>query len=407
MSTKQAAKLSIEALLRQIAEQTTKAGAESAAAAAGESSHASEEVDDNTQPAKEGPRAQENTKDVKKQQGEASVDSTDDAAPGGQDAAQLNIGTRQSATGEDPKVEADSAKDTKDDPGSSFPARTDNAELDGRKYAEYVLQMTEKVAALGNDLLARLATESHDLLKQSEEHCGDKKEEEKKTQGGDNAGDCPDCDKKAVDASAAGALLADAALNAAELPDAKQAEQALVASALTETIAEAYDAAEKVAAYLDQYFATLAEEQKKAEDAPSEGRDEGPAGEEGEEKKKKDKDDAAPSEDEIAAALLGAGNQMGAADAAQAMAAPPPEGATVPEDPAQQAAILEAVLNELGVSPEEVEAAAVAKQAEMLRKRAQAKAPDNKKSTKWSPKTAQELRRYAATMDYVRELLGR
>ena len=73
----------------------------------GKSTHPSADAPNSGQPAKEGERSAENTADVKADQGPPSVDSTAPNTVGDQDKQQLNIGTNQSATGDDPAVEDD------------------------------------------------------------------------------------------------------------------------------------------------------------------------------------------------------------------------------------------------------------------------------------------------------------
>lgn len=122
----------------------------------GPSSHPSTGIDNDVQNAEEGFRSSENTTDIKEDQGAPSVDSTPEATEGGgdADADQLQIGTDKSSTGNDPSVE-DDYKDTKDDPGTSHPAKADNG---GEKYASVSLRDgIAKSAALGDSILADLA----------------------------------------------------------------------------------------------------------------------------------------------------------------------------------------------------------------------------------------------------------
>ena len=124
---------------------------------AGASTHPTAHVDNRGQTASEGSRSSENESDVNEDQGATGVNKAPDARPGQQDDVQLNIGTQQSATGEDASVE-DDYKAGKDDPGSSHPARTDNNALDGHKYAHATLsQCVDLSTTLANDILAGLA----------------------------------------------------------------------------------------------------------------------------------------------------------------------------------------------------------------------------------------------------------
>jgi hypothetical protein len=136
----------------------------------GETTHPSKNVDDRTETATTGARAKENEKDVKEDQGPPSVDSGSEAKNAAAKAAaakqadtvgklgtaeddQYNIGLRATPTGEDvPKT-----KTTKDDKGykgkTSHPANTENSELNGGKYA----------ADLNADPLEKLAAELGEL----------------------------------------------------------------------------------------------------------------------------------------------------------------------------------------------------------------------------------------------------
>jgi hypothetical protein len=152
----------------------------------GETKHPVKNVDDRLEVAKEGERSSENSSDVKEDQGAPSVDSTPEAkaatdsllsranrfAAGSQKRAeggavsnpgsaaddQLQIGTNKQPTGEDPKNETSSAKAGKEDPGSKHPARTDNDALDGHKYANASLdELAQITKQAGDTLLATLA----------------------------------------------------------------------------------------------------------------------------------------------------------------------------------------------------------------------------------------------------------
>lgn len=149
----------------------------------GETSHPVKSVDDRLTKAKEGERSAENTKDVKEDQGKPSVENAPEAKtasaasifqvasrfakkadgdavskPGSAEDDQLQIGTKKAPTGEDKSVETASAKAGKEDPGSSHPARTDNDSLDGHKYAADA--PLEKLAMamrdIGNDICAQV-----------------------------------------------------------------------------------------------------------------------------------------------------------------------------------------------------------------------------------------------------------
>jgi hypothetical protein len=126
----------------------------------GETSHPVMDKDDSTQDATTGARAEENTKDVKKDVPGTAVDEASAPSPTAseQDSVQPNIGTQQSETGGDPSVE-DDYKSTKEDPGTSHPAKAD----DGEKYAGWQYdKLSRHVEKLANGLLADIIVEGRD-----------------------------------------------------------------------------------------------------------------------------------------------------------------------------------------------------------------------------------------------------
>lgn len=178
---------------------TVKAASEKAADApksepgsiGGETSHPVKSVDDRLKEVPEGERSKENTKDVKDAVGAPSVEnaaeaSTKNAAaqifkvagnfakkaegavstPGSAADDHISTTTKVAPTGEDPSSETSSAKAGKEDKkqgnmgGTSHPASTENSSLDGHKYAADT--PLEKLAAdmrtSGNNLLAALHT---------------------------------------------------------------------------------------------------------------------------------------------------------------------------------------------------------------------------------------------------------
>lgn len=156
----------------------------------GETSHPVKDVDDGTEDAKEGARSAENTADVKADQGKPSVESTPEATsegtkkasldltkfakgkqaddgksaggavqtPGSAADDQLQIGTNVQPTGEDSSTETSSAKAGKEDPGSKHEARTDNDALDGNKYS------ADRLAQLPLEELAKMASDLGDAI---------------------------------------------------------------------------------------------------------------------------------------------------------------------------------------------------------------------------------------------------
>lgn len=127
----------------------------------GGTSHPVKAVDDQTEDAHEGERSSENSSDVKKQVPGGGVDSSTDNPPK-QEGQQYDVGISSAATGEDPAHE-DDYKGTKEDPGTSHPAKTE----DGEKYSSMSFSklkgLTEKKA---NALIAGISV----LLKQAELH---------------------------------------------------------------------------------------------------------------------------------------------------------------------------------------------------------------------------------------------
>jgi hypothetical protein len=134
---------------------TKKAGVKKAGPSGmGETSHPSEDVDNNTQDEETGERYEENSADVKKDVPGQAVDETDPKSGGDQDDKQYNIGTQQSSTGEDPSVE-DDYKGDKDDPGTDHPMNADDV---GEKYSSMHLKKLLKVAEdKAHNILADLA----------------------------------------------------------------------------------------------------------------------------------------------------------------------------------------------------------------------------------------------------------
>lgn len=263
----------IDQFLKQVQKSAAEANTEPGSIG-GETSHPVKDVDDSTQDAKEGERSKENEKDVKKEQGKPGVDSTPDNVakaaaakraaegksedgslnpPGTAAEDQLQIGTKKQPTGEEPSVETQSVKAEKEDSSgselgtTSHPARTNNSELDGYKYAEYSIEKLEKLASdIGNNLLV-LITESQ---KQAAVKPAQKQAAQKEA-----------AQKEEVDlAGQAGYELA--GLVAGDFD--KQAADQLVQSTIADLIKTASDDAEKVAIYLQSFYA---EQEKQAKQA--------------------------------------------------------------------------------------------------------------------------------------------
>ncbi|MHC4176704.1 MAG: hypothetical protein ACYSWU_04315 [Planctomycetota bacterium] len=238
---------SIDDMLREIgtaaeksAESNTEAGGYQ-----GGSSHPSASVDDKTETAQEGARSSENTSDVKEDQGAPSVENTTAGTPGGQDSVQMNIGTNQSATGEDSSVETSSAKGGKDDPGtqrgsSTHPARTDNDSLDGGKYAS-LIEKAGKLEEVGRDLVAAIAVAADGEVQKRAQELAD-------GQASADAPAEPTPEKVATEQPATDEQGA--------VPDSDQlAKQAATVDAIAMTVQDGLNMADKVAAYLGHYAA--------------------------------------------------------------------------------------------------------------------------------------------------------
>jgi len=335
----------------------------------GATTHPVKDVDDSTEEASEGSRSAENTADVKSDQGKPSVDSTsanvaakkaaakravdgksEDGSvnpPGTAAGDQLQIGTKKQPTGEDPAVETGSAKAEKEDAAggrlgnTSHPARTNNGELDGYKYASMSIEkLASLTSQLGNSLLAELATvqkraeltgaqskldvngngkiEGSDLASLRNGESSDVDDDD----ADDDDADDDDDEKSATDAaSQAGWELA--GLLSGQFD--KQAADALVTNSLESIIKVAADDADKVAAFLQRYGAEL---NKQA------------AGE-------------MPAGIDPAALAGGGAPDMGAAMGA---GGPPPGGEGGEPDIEQLLALLE----QLGITPEDLEAAMAA-----------------------------------------------
>jgi len=314
---------SIDRFLREVAV-TEKRAAEAntePGSVGGPTEHPVKDVDDSTEDAQEGARSAENSKDVKADLGAASVESKKAAArrarkwaddgkseggavnpPGTAEQDQLQIGTKKAPTGQDSSVETASVKAEKDDTETSHPASTANSSLDGNKYAEMSTSQLAKVAAdLGNQLLAQLANS----INHSEPKVAESKE------AADLAGQ-------------AGWELAGLLSGNFD----KQAADTLVQSTLETIIKTAADDAEKVAGFWASYNAEL---RKRAE------HDEAAAG-----------PGAAGVPDE--AALMAA---MAGSEGAPEGGMPPGAEGGGGEDIEQLAALLD----QLGISPEELVAA--------------------------------------------------
>lgn len=121
------------------------------------SSHPTAKVDDGTQTPSTGARAAEYSADTKDLiPANTTVDATADnkSQDGDQDRVQPNIGTHQSAIGEDSAVE-NNYKDKTDEPGMHTGETSTPLKYGVEKYASMsITELEKEVAALGNQLLA-------------------------------------------------------------------------------------------------------------------------------------------------------------------------------------------------------------------------------------------------------------
>lgn len=278
--TKQANALdTIDAMLKSIGpEKTAETSHTEAGGFQGETEHPVKKEDDGTEPAYEGSRASENEEDVKEEQspnevvGDTPVDksSAEKKALGlgesvDQDAVQLNIGTLQKATGEDPASETQKAKGGKEDSAdgdggsqgrgqTSHPARTSNDEIDGHKWSSAIGELIGQIKTagdLGTEAIAAISVDADGEVRA-------KVASMQKTAMCEKCSHDPcTCEGKEATATTTEPTAAEKA--AADLagavggetqPTAKQAQDQQVVNDIAETITTAYQMAEKTAAFL-------------------------------------------------------------------------------------------------------------------------------------------------------------
>ena len=236
----------------------------------GETEHPSKSVPNNTYPTPEGARSKENTKDVKEDQGEPSVENAPEAtakkagyidlsrfarptvkqAEGGllpPGCAKEDLEPSELVVGPTGDPPPKTPKAGKEDPGSTHPARTDNDEIDGHKWssdklAAASLEELAKVASdLGNSLCAALA--SDDPTQTTQKVASDTDPRIAEQAGFELAGlFTGDFDKRAADA--------------------------LVQKTLQEIIKTAADDGDATATCLDSYFAAQREKVAEGEVPP-------------------------------------------------------------------------------------------------------------------------------------------
>jgi hypothetical protein len=222
----------------------------------GDTSHPSKDVDDNTQPATEGKRSQENSSDVKKTIFNGGVDAAGDSSPSQED-QQFDVGITSASTGEDPASE-DDYKSDKEDPGTSHPAKTN----DGEKYGSMSFGELRKLASnKANDMLS-------DITLNMKQAAGSKPMPDfiRKKMEAKNGKKAPaaDCDKMAAAGAAAASLTADQ-----QDEFAKQARE-VVAGSIEQTIADGLEKAAMVGSYLQAFYKAAEGEAAAPEEESSE-----------------------------------------------------------------------------------------------------------------------------------------
>lgn len=354
----------------------------------GPTDHPSADVDDRTDEVEVGERYEENAEDVVEDQGDPSVDATPVAKasywrrrfkrsesehapvsqPGSAADDHYQIGTEVRPTGEHPDVETESAKDTKDDGSiggeSSHPARTDNDELDGQKYSSDLHKIAAELQRLGERICTRLMGYS---------------------------GLTPIKTAQAFDGDDLAAAAYNAGWEAADLAYDKIAADAYAHTVVSDIIKQAEDDATEVATYLDSFCKTatasvpenepttdeigaLLAESVQGEDEADRARAEAESAAE----------NLADSADEAADAITEAGLDAESAQALVEALAELEQGQPEQAEPVDEAELLAALeseaqeptplaesadevvalLDQLGVSPEEVINAANAEAAE-------------------------------------------
>jgi hypothetical protein len=418
----------------------------------GSSTHPVTKVDDKTDDAVEGARSAENTSDVKSEPNRGqTVDETTPGPGAGQDSVQTDVGITSKATGEDSGAETDSAKSGKEDGGtfqgsSTHPARTDNDSLDGHKYSADLRTLCKQAEDIGGELLAALAVSPNRDIAKRAEHM---------TSMSYNASGEPAAlgqeesfEAKSAEAAQAGYDLAGVFSNLDIPAEDKQAADMMVVDTIGNVIATAGRRADKAAEFYHSHFTKLAEGEEEAlseeeallgeEDAGAPMLDgagglppeEGGLGEEGL--------GGDGGEMEALMQLLAQGEEMGGEEALGGMAGGEEMGGLGGEELGglggeeggeDEMAMLEQVLQELGVTPEELEqavaaegggggemgaedpAAALAGGAPPMDPAAMAAmgggAPGMEAQASWLPKTASDLQKYAKMRDVIQEITNR
>ena len=410
----------------------------------GETSHATKNTENNTVDPAEGARSKENEQDIKNDQ-PAGVDSAVEGTPGGQESAQVNIGTQQSGPDEGSGGNIPDVADKLGDPGgyegdTSHPADLDNPAV-GEKYgaARQLRKSIMQVKEAGTDLLAKIvmAKGAEDSVLPAETPgAASGSEDAKPAGGGGGEGE-------------------------AKKDEAKEAQFKAVVNGIADTLKSASVNATIAADYLDGFFAQAgkgagddddsddkggdSDKGSDSDDSSSGGESESSGGESappsgggGE----PDGDEGGAGDADLMSLLQGGGgdsgggmpsSDIGGGDAASAMmgdpaaaggappaggdplaalggGAPPMGGApggAPGADPAmaggaggdQQLAMLAEALAQAGITPEQLQAAQLAKGAAKL-------PPKGVKAGSWAPRTAKEAETFKRMQEVISELMS-
>ena len=318
----------------------------------GPSTHPSADVDDSLSDASEGARSAENSSDVKSDVEVDGVDGQPEAKPGDGEDNQYNIGLSQSATGEEPSVE-DDFKGDKDDPGTAHVADTNDGEKFGsleEKYASVSFAEAKNHALnLGNEILASFANG----VAMDKQATDETTTTETATMAEAETAATTDVDPETKQAAEAGYNLA------AALGMEKLSSEERVSASIEQTIKDAQLDADLVGSYLTDLAAGLEHQQEKEAEGmlPDEMEDPTGGAAEGDiEGEPSGMEEGGDMGAELPEELLGGGEGLGEEDVAAALGGlEEPEVGIGEEEALQELAM---ALDELGIEPEELAAAA-------------------------------------------------
>jgi len=378
-------------------------GEEEKVAMSGETSHPSDSVDDGTQPAVEGDRSSENESDTEAEPNRGlSVNEAGEGSSESQEDIQSDASINASSTGEDSSTETASVKKKKDDPGSEHPARTDNDAVDSEKYAspaDELRSLAKKAEEIGSEICSIIAVGSNYKTSEADEDDSEDDSEESDDSEEDNNDE--DKEAAAVRAAQSGYDLA-GVFGDIDMPvEDKQAADAMVVDTIENVLNLAAVRADKCAEFYNEHFkAAYAEEEmipEVLEDAVSDS-----VVAETSDDVEDEAAEEAPIDEAALLDLLAGGDEMGAEEVVEDMAGDElgdALGAELGGEPGlggeEDLAMLEAVLAELGIDPEELEVAASQKIAA------------SSTQTDWRPKTAGDQEKYAKMKAVIQELVGR